>query len=71
MNLIVIPCRNHKGNYYTIYNSDNGFHCHAKKNGDCVRILRVAQQIEDGAAVRESYDIRRKAMRLFIAGKRL
>lgn len=51
MNLMVIPCRNHKGNYYTIYNSDNGFHCHAKKHGDCVRILRVAQQIEDGAAV--------------------
>ena len=71
MNLFVIPCRNQKGDYYTIYNAENGFHCHAKTFLDCQKVLKIAKFIHQGRPVRASYSIRRKAMVLFVAGKEL
>lgn len=71
MNLVVYPCSNAKGDYFTIFNSSNGFHCHAKTMKDCKKVLQVAKQISSGRMVKASYGIRRKAMSLFVAGKEL
>lgn len=71
MNISVRKCQNNKGEYFTIVNNNNGFHCHTMSEYDTREVLRIAECIEKGLPVKCRHYIRNKALKLFICGKKL
>lgn len=69
MKLMIIPCSNSKGEYYTIVNPQNNFHVHAMNRKEVNRIIKAFNSINVGAPVREARFIKMKAVRLCFGGK--
>ena len=70
--LMVIKNNNAKGNYMTIFNSKTGFHTHSSCRKDTLQILECGKRIEKGSPVGKiPNNIRVRAMKLFVGGKKL